>query len=103
MSQNSTAPTPNTVASARADMGSPAAPWAGAFFTAAAAGLGAGAGATFGAGAGQVTLPSLMTVSPRMASSSIFTSATPSLALHSSSERRKRLLAYRVEDWRDRR
>ena len=62
-----------------------------------AAGFG-GAGATFGAGGGQVTLPSLITVSPRMASSSMLTLMTPSFVLHSSSASRKRLVPYSVED-----
>jgi len=84
--------------SALADIGSPG-PWAD-FFSAmgAAAAFGAGAGGAFSGGAGQVTLPSLMTVRPRIASSSMFTTATPSLALHSSSIRRSRLVAYSVDD-----
>src|SRR5574344_1025165 len=71
-------------------------PWA-AFFcsTGAAAVLGAGAGACLSGGAGQVIAPSLITVRPRMASSSMFTTATPSLALHSSSIKRSRLVAHR--------
>ena len=39
----------------------------------------------------EVTAPSLMTVRPRIASSSMLTSMRPSLALHSSSARRSRL------------
>src|SRR3990167_9539077 len=63
----------------------------------AAAGL-AGAAGSLGAGGGQVILPSLMTVRPRMASSSMLTLILPSLVLHSSSVRRNRLVAYSVED-----
>ena len=44
-------------------------------------------------GGGQVMTPSLMTVRPRMASSPMLTSMTPSLVLHSSSVRRCRLVA----------
>ena len=43
-------------------------------------------------GAGQVTAPSLMTVNPRMASSSMLTLITPSLVLQSSSVKRNRLV-----------
>src|SRR5689334_25241745 len=96
------APRKNTTDSALPDIGSPA-PWPWppledeADATGLAAGLATGAG-TFGAGAGQVMLPSLITVSPRMASSSMLTLMTPSLVLHSSSARRNRLVAYRVDD-----
>ena len=57
--------------------------------------LGAAGGAadSFGGGGGQVTSPSLMTVVPRITSSSMLTSMTPSLVLHSSSVRRSRLVA----------
>ena len=58
----------------------------------------AGAAGSLGGGAGQVTAPSLMTVRPRMASSSMLTSMTPSFVLHSSSVRRNRFVAYSVED-----
>src|SRR5664279_2725597 len=58
----------------------------------------AGAAGNLGAGAGQVMLPSLVTVKPRMASSSMLTSMMPSLVLHSSSVRRNRLVAYSVDD-----
>ena len=65
----------------------------------AAAGFAAAGAATgLGAGGGQVMLPSLMTVRPRMASSSMLTLMMPSLVLHSSSVRRNRLVAYSVED-----
>src|SRR5436190_13265122 len=97
MNQKSTAATRNVIAVAFADAGSLAAPCpfgAGGGF---AAGLGAGAD-TFGAGGGQVTLPSLITVSPRMASSSMLTLMTPSFVLHSSSASRKRFVPYSVED-----
>src|SRR5262249_45488724 len=91
MNQKSTAATRNAIAVALADAGALAAPCplgagAGGF----AAGF--GAGETFGAGGGQVMLPSLITVSPRMASSSMLTLMTPSLVLHSSSANRKRLV-----------
>ena len=91
---------PNTAASAPADIGSPP-PWpcplgAGGGIAGLAA-CGATAG-SLGGGAGQVTAPSLMTVRPRMASSSMLTSMTPSFVLHSSSARRNRFVAYSVED-----
>jgi len=57
------------------------------------AGAPAGAVATLGAGGGQLTVPSLMTVSPRMASSSMLTLMTPSLVLQSSSASRNRFVA----------
>ena len=63
-----------------------------------AAGLAAGGAGSLRGGGGQVMLPSLTTVRPRMASSSILTLMTPSLVLHSSSESRNRLVAYSVED-----
>ena len=56
-------------------------------------GFAAGGAASLGAGGGQVTSPFLMTVRPRMASSSMLTSMMPSLVLHSSSVRRNRLVA----------
>jgi hypothetical protein len=49
----------------------------------------AGAADSFGTGGGHVNSPSLTTVVPRMTSSSMLTTKIPSLALHSSSERRK--------------
>jgi hypothetical protein len=58
---------------------------------------GGGAG-SFSGGGGQVTLPSLMTVRPRIASSSMLTLTTPSLVLHSSSVTRSRLFEYSVDD-----
>src|SRR5437868_6255890 len=98
MNQKNTAATRNVIAVALADAGALAAPCP---FAAGAGGLAAGFGGvagTFGAGGGQVMLPSLITVSPRMASSSMLTSMTPSFVLHSSSARRKRLVPYSVED-----
>src|SRR5262245_15137291 len=82
-----------------AEVGSLGAPWPCAFAGAAglAGGFAAGAACLIG-GAGQVTAPSLITVRPRMASSSMLTLMTPSFVLHSSSARRNRLVAYRVED-----
>ncbi|MDT4855483.1 hypothetical protein FQZ97_898390 [compost metagenome] len=83
-----------------ADMGARA-PWPWPLFfsaTGAAAALGAGGGACFSGGAGQVMAPSLITVRPRIASSSMLTIASPSLALHNSSVRRSRLVAYNVDD-----
>jgi hypothetical protein len=47
--------------------------------------LGGGAAGSLGGGGGQVTSPSLITVRPRIASSSMLTLMTPSLVLHSSS------------------
>src|SRR3989338_9231010 len=98
MNQNSSAATPNMIASLLPAIGAllPPCPL-GAVTGLAAAGL-AGAAGSFGAGAGQVTVPSLMTVRPRMASSSMLTLMMPSLVLHSSSVRRNRLVAYSVED-----
>src|SRR3954471_4804845 len=88
--QNNAVAIKNTSAVVRADAGAPVSPCfgGGAGF---AAGL-AGAAATFGAGAGQVTAPSLITVRPRIASSSMLTLITPSLVLQSSSARRNRLV-----------
>src|ERR1035437_9674335 len=80
-------------------MGSLGAPRPCAFFAAgAAAGLAAGAAAILSAGAGQVMAPSLVTVRPRMASSSMLTLMMPSLVLHNSSLRRNRFVPYNVED-----
>src|SRR5512135_506097 len=99
MSNNNNAARPNITAVLVADAGAPPPPWPcagdGAGF--AAAGLVAAAG-SFGAGAGQVTTPSLMTVRPRMASSSMLTLMMPSLVLHNSSVRRNILVEYSVED-----
>src|SRR6185503_6047630 len=97
MNQKSTAPARNTIAMLLAEAGSLAAPWPFAAGTGFAAGFAAGA-ATFGGGGGQVILPSLITVRPRIASSSMLTSMTPSFFLHSSSATRKRLVPYSVED-----
>ena len=100
MPNSASAPTPNTMARPFTDIGSllPC-PWPFAAGAAtAAAGLGGATAGSLGGGGGQVTVPSLMTVRPRMASSSMFTSMTPSLVLHSSSVRRSRLFPYRVED-----
>src|SRR5512133_655362 len=101
ISQNNTATTANITASLPAGMGALGSPWPLPFLaTGAAAGLAAAGGvaATLGAGAGQVMLPSLVTVRPRMASSSMLTLMMPSLVLHSSSVRRNRLVAYSVDD-----
>src|SRR5512137_1379256 len=102
MSRNSSAATPNRTAVLLPAIGPLAAPWPCPFVLgAAAAGLAAGAAgaaASFGGGAGQVMAPSLITVRPRIASSSMLTSMLPSLVLHSSSVRRKRLFAYSVDD-----
>ena len=99
MNQNSTAATRNTIAVDFADAGAPAAPWPLAAGTAGfgAAGLGSAA-ESLGGGGGQVTAPSLITVVPRITSSSMLTLMTPSFVLHSSSASRNRLVAYSVED-----
>src|SRR5690606_34160364 len=98
MAQNSTASTAKTMVSVLADMGAPA-PWLDFLATTgAAAAFEAGGGACLSGGAGQVIAPSLTTVRARIASSCMLTTATPSLALHSSSVRRSRLGAYRVDD-----
>src|SRR5262245_33706805 len=97
MNQNDTAAIKNTTASALPDIWLGAAPWPWPLDGAgtAAAGLGAAGGAaeSFGAGGGQVTLPSFATVVPRITSSSMLTSMTPSFFLHSSSASRNRLVA----------
>ena len=54
----------------------------------------------FGGGGGQVIAPSLITVVPRMTSSSMLTLMTPSLLGVSSSSRRSRLVPYSWLDWR---
>jgi len=63
----------------------------------------AGAADSFGAGGGQVISPSLITVAPRMTSSSMLTLQTPSLFLQRSSLKRNRLVAYSVLACFDRR
>src|SRR5688572_2284709 len=94
------APTRNTIAVDLADAGAPPppCPWllAGTAAFTAAAGFAGGAADSFGGGGGQVMAPSLITVVPRITSSSMLTSMTPSFALQSSSVRRSRLVAYRV-------
>src|SRR5437764_11198649 len=100
MNQKRTAATRKTIAVARAEAGAGAAPWPAALEGAAgglAAGFG-GAAESFGAGGGQVTVPSLMTVVPRITSSSMLTLMRPSFCLHSSSVSRSRLVAYSVLD-----
>src|SRR3990167_295084 len=95
---NSTAPTPNTVTSDCTDIGAPA-PWPGPLGAAAGiAALGLGGAACLIGGAGQVIAPSLITVRPRRASSSMLTLMTPSLVLQSSSVKRSRLFEYSVDD-----
>src|ERR1035437_9567666 len=99
MNRNISAAIPKVTAVLPPEAGAPLLPCPcaeGAGIALAAAGL--GTGGSFGAGAGQVTKPSLMTVRPRMASSSILTLMMPSLVLHNSSVRRNRLVPYRVED-----
>src|SRR4051812_41815894 len=103
MNQNSAAATRNTMAVVLAEAGAPALPCPCAFAgtatplaEAAVAGLAAGAAESFGGGGGQVMVPSLITVVPRITSSSMLTWMRPSFALHSSSIRRRRLLAYSV-------
>src|SRR3989338_9188288 len=103
MNQNNSAATKN-IAALVVEVEVMAAPWpcplaAGA----AAAGLAAAGGAadSFGAGGGQVMLPCLTTVVPRITSSSMLTLMTPSFALQSSSARRNRLVAYKVLDCLD--
>jgi uncharacterized membrane protein YfcA len=84
-----------------AEAGSPApCPWPDFFagIADAAAGLAlGGAAGSLGAGGGHVTSPSLTTVSPRIASSSMLTLITPSLVLQSSSVRRSRFVEYSVD------
>src|SRR5688500_20045578 len=87
MHQKSAAAIRNTIAVARPDAGGAASPWAlgaGAFGGAFAG----GAAESFGAGGGQVMLPSLTTVVPRITSSSMLTTMRPSFALQSSSDRK---------------
>src|SRR3569623_3696665 len=81
-SRNSNAPTPNVIASVLAAIGS-LAPWPWPLGAATgAAGLAAGGAAILIGGGGHVTVPSLITVRPRIASSSMLTLMTPSLVLH---------------------
>src|SRR5690606_26637863 len=94
---------PNITATLAPEAGPLGAPWPPLDFATGAAFTGAAGAATcFGGGGGQVMLPSLMTVRPRMASSSMLTLMVPSVvlvpssALHSSSVRRSRLVAYSV-------
>ena len=61
--------------------------------TGAAAASGAGGAGSLSGGAGQVISPSLITVKPRIASSSMLMMIWPSLALQSSSVSRNRLVA----------
>src|SRR5678816_3904033 len=88
MTRNSNAPTVKTIARVRTDIGS-LLPCVGALT--AAGGFAAGGGRNLRGGGGQVMLPSLMTVRPRIASSSMLTLIAPSLVLQSSSARRNRL------------
>src|SRR5258708_38212476 len=92
MNQNSAAPTKNTIAVAFAGAGALAAPCPLATGTGgfAAAGLG-GAAETFGGGGGQVIAPCLITVVPRITSSSMLAFIVPSFVLHSASGWRGRL------------
>src|SRR5437870_13837892 len=89
MNQNATAATRNTIAVDFADAGAPAAPCPLGVGTAGldAAGFG-GAAESLGGGGGQVILPSLITVGPRITSSSLLTLKTPSFAVQSSSATR---------------
>src|SRR5664279_3701898 len=88
---------PNMTAVRVAEAGALASPCLGAL-TGMAAGLAAGGAGSLRAGGGQVIVPSLITVRPRMASSSMLTLMTPSLVLHNSSATRNRLVAYNVDD-----
>src|SRR5258706_14366707 len=91
------------IVSVRAAIGAPL-PWPWPFFAAGtgiaapdfATAVPAGAADSLGAGGGQVTVPSLTTVVPRITSSSMLTLKTPSFALQSSSESRNRFVAYSV-------
>src|SRR5512138_1042545 len=99
MNQNSAAATRKVMAIALAEAGALASPCPLAAGGGATGFFAAGAAAgSFGAGGGHVILPSLITVRPRMASSSMLTLITPSLVLHSSSASRNRLVAYSVDD-----
>src|SRR3954471_18235800 len=96
MNQKSTAPTRNVIAVLAPEAGALTSPCLGAF-GGIAADLAAGAG-SLRAGGGQVISPFLITVRPRMASSSILTLMTPSLVLHNSSVSRNKLVEYSVDD-----
>src|SRR4051794_33030920 len=92
MNQKRTPPTRNRIAVALADAGALAAPCSVSARTGGfAAGLG-GAAESLGGGGGQVIAPSLITVVPRITSSSMLTLIAPSFALQSSSVRRSRLV-----------
>src|SRR5688572_1361114 len=96
MNQNNAAAIPNIIAMRVPEAGSPFAPWPCDLAGAATAGLAAdvaGAADSLGGGGGQVILPSLITVVPRITSSSMLTLMVPSLVLHNSSVRRNRLVA----------
>src|SRR5438270_11612910 len=95
MNQKRMAATRKTIAVARADAGAAEAPWPCAFGATAggfAAGLG-GAAESLGAGGGQVTVPSLMTVVPRITSSSMLTLMGQAFCLQSSSASSRRFAA----------
>src|SRR5512145_974951 len=105
MNQKRIAAIRKMIAVARAEAGALASPWPWAFcgtgFAAAAVlpvAAAGGAAESLGGGGGQVILPSLITVVPRITSSSMLTLMFPSFALHSSSVRRSRLVAYSVLD-----
>src|SRR5690349_24764302 len=93
--QKNAAATRNLIAVACAEAGALAWPWP-CDFAAGTGGTGlaaaGGGAASLRGGGGQVTLPSLMTVGPRLATSSMLALMTPSLVLHSSSVSRKRLV-----------
>src|SRR5512135_2288550 len=97
MNQNRTAATRNVIAVLLPEAGPLDSPCLGALGGITAGLAAAGSGCARGGG-GQVMLPSLITVRPRMASSSILTLMTPSLVLHSSSASRNRFVPYSVED-----
>src|ERR1044071_8211536 len=97
MNQKRAAATKDTIAVALADAGALALTCLVFSFSGtagfAAAGFAGGAAESLGAGGGQVIAPSLITVVPRITSSSMLTLNLPSFALHSSSVRRRRLVA----------
>src|SRR5260221_6437048 len=97
MNQKKTAATRKVMAVARAEAGALFSPCLGAGATGFTAGFG-GAAESLGAGGGQVIAPSLITVVPRITSSSMLTTIVPSFALHSSSVRRSRVVSYSVLD-----
>src|SRR5260221_6683221 len=99
MNQNSPAPTKNTIAVAFADAGALAAPCP--FAAGGAGGLAAGFGGaadSLGGGGGQVIAPCLITVVPRINSSSMLALIVPFFVLHSSSVKRSRVVAYSLLD-----